>query len=159
MKRIISYLIVVDYDMYNKSIWDAIKHYYRVERVSDYITSYFSTNREGRVKITIDIIHFNLNYFISSKEALEKLDSMGYRPAELCELLAFDTNYLDTGELSIVAFGTIWDSPVHGRIVSNLEKFLIFDEANECNLWRRILDLRRMDSRWPKEQRFAAIPK
>lgn len=80
-------------------------------------SKHFKTERNGiaELKITLVCIEENL----MTKEIPEKLDQLGYRPAELHELLAFGAKYPDVQRrFPIVALGSIWqESPIIHRSI------------------------------------------
>lgn len=111
------YLLTVDYGM---KVEEAVNrgHY---DYVNSSITSQnFSTKQKGKVELVVELIHFD--HSISSAEVLKELDRMGYRAADLHELLALGENYPDVQrEFPVVALGSVRRSPHgDGRVVPYL---------------------------------------
>ena len=99
-----SYLVSVDY---GRSVEDGVKSG-RYDYTDPNITSInLATERKGTSEVVIDLIRFN--YYISTDKALSELDRMGYRPAELRELLAFGEKYPEVQrKFPIIALGSAW---------------------------------------------------
>lgn len=140
-----SYPLFVNYGM---SVEELVK-IGRYELTDQCITSKdFPTKRTGTAEILMEIIHFNR--YISTDEVLHELDKMGYRPAELHELLAFGENYPDIQrDFPIIALGSIWQFPFGERYVP----FLFIYTSKRC------LGLDLVDGDWYEVCRFAAVRK
>ncbi len=85
---------------------------------SDINSKNFPTaSQVGQVTVNVELVHFNRN--IGSEEALQELDKVGYRPANLSELLAFGAKYPDRQrEFPIVALGSVWQRLDGNRYVA-----------------------------------------
>ncbi len=105
-------------------------------------------SKRGKKEVTIGLVSFNRNMELN--EILQELDRMGFRPAELPELLAFGTAYPEKQrEFPIVALGSVWRYWFGHRRVAYL-----------CSRsGRRILRLRYFVDRWNSDYRFAAVRK
>jgi len=115
---------------------------------SDVTSKNFPTNQKGISKIKVEIIHFNR--CISTDEALQELNKLGYRPAELRELLVFGEKYPKVQcEFPIVALGSVWKNPSGHKIVPYLYKN--GRDRNLCLHW--------IDFDWYEIYRFAAVRK
>lgn len=115
----------------------------------DIISRNFPITRRGKSKVAVELIHFNR--YISTDEALRELDRMGYRPAELNELLAFGEKYPDVQRgFPVIALGSVWLSPDGSRCVSCLD-----DGSGSA----RSLDLSWVEGDWSDLCRFAAVRK
>lgn len=106
-----SYAVTVDYGM---NVEDAVR-LGRYDWVNENITSRnFPTKRRGTAEVVVELIH--LERYVSTEGALRELDKMGYRPAELHELLAFGEKYPDVQrEFPVVAPGSVWQYPGGAR--------------------------------------------
>ena len=110
----------------------------------------FPTTRTGLTDLTIELVHFGR--FISTDEALRELDQMGYRPAELHELLAFGEKYPDVHrEFPIIALGSVCRSVPGDRRPCCAYLFRYGSEY--C------LDLFYLGQGWRDDGRFAAVRK
>jgi len=125
------YPIIVNYE---RSVEDGVEagHY---DWVNSNITSeYFPTERKGTAKVEVKLIHFNRS--ISTDEALRELDRMGYRPAELHELLVFGEKYQKIQrEFPILALGSVFRNRcvVLGLSGDNSRRYLnLFVEEHDC---------------------------
>ena len=80
--------ITVDYD---KNIYSAIGegNYDEVLYFGDLM--YYRPQKSGKATIKVGLIHFDSD--LTTKEILDKIDKMGYQPAELFELLAVGAQY------------------------------------------------------------------
>jgi hypothetical protein len=139
------YTIAVDYGM---KVEDAVK-LGKYDWVNDDVTQKnFPTKGKGKTELTLELVHFDRN--ISSEEALKELDRMGYRPAELMELLAFGEKYPEIQrEFPIVALASVWQGPRGSRSVPCLCRFGS----------GRGLDLIWIGDDWSGFWRFAAVRK
>lgn len=115
---------------------------------SDITSHNFPTKQKGTAEIEVEFVHFNR--YISTDEALRELDRMGYRPAELHELLAFGEKYPEVQrEFPIVALGSVWKNRRGVRFVSSL-----------CGSGStRSLELDWFENDWLVIYRFAAVRK
>jgi hypothetical protein len=98
------YRLFVDYD---ESVEDAVKagHYDWVNLNVN--SDHFSTTQKGSRHVEMKLIHFSRA--ISSKKALKELDRMGYRPAELHEILAFGRDHPEVQrEFPIIGLASAW---------------------------------------------------
>jgi hypothetical protein len=111
-----AYPLSVDY---GRSVEDGAKAG-RYDWVNPDITSCnFPTKRKGTAEVAVELINFNRH--VSTDEALRELDGMGYRPAELHELLAFGEKYPEVQrEFPVVALGSVWQYRVGVRVVPYL---------------------------------------
>ena len=66
----------------------------------------FPTRRSGKIELTIKLVDIGRKMDI--KKALEELDEMHLRPAELLELLAFREQYPDIHRVPIIGLGSVW---------------------------------------------------
>ena len=98
-----TYLISVDY---GRNVEDGVEAG-RYHWANSNITSErFPTERKGTAKVEVKLIHFN--WSVSTNKALRELDRMGYRPAELHELLALGEKYQEIQrKFPIVALGSV----------------------------------------------------
>ena len=116
----------------------------------DITSNNFPTNREGTIDVVVELIHFGLHAV--TDEALRELDGMGYRPAELHELLAFGAKYPDIQrEFPVVALGSVWQDPCGSHYAPVL--FVDVDGS------RRRLGLGLTEYGWASDFRFAAVRK
>jgi len=140
-----AYSAVVDY---GKSVEEMVK-LGRYDWSSNNITSeHFPTKRIGKTEIVVDLVHFNRR--IGTDEALKELDRMGYRPAELYELLAFGEKYPEIQRgFPVIALGSVWRSSGGNRYVPCLGG----------SGFRRYLDLHWIEGGWGGLYRFAAVRK
>ena len=121
------YSLTVNYGL---SVEDAVKLGRYDWANSDINSSNFQTKRSGTAEVVVELIHFNR--YISTKDALSELDRMGYRTAELHELLAFGEKYPNVQrEFPVVALGSVWqdrsgvrDIPYLGRYGSERGLYL-----------------------------------
>jgi hypothetical protein len=144
-----AYHIFVDY---GRSVEDGVKagRYGRVD--FDITSRNFPTKRKGTAKIEVELIHFNRR--ISTDEALRKLDRMGYRPAELRELLAFGEKYPEVQrEFPVVALGSVWLA----RSGSRRAPCLDWDDSDHSSCLE--LSIVEFDWTWTESCRFAAVRK
>ncbi|MBI2021220.1 hypothetical protein HYS99_01765 [Candidatus Giovannonibacteria bacterium] len=115
---------------------------------SDVTSRNFPTERKGTVEVAVELIHFNRH--ISTGEVHRELDRMGYRPAELHELLAFGEKYPEVQrEFLIVALGSVWQDRGGDLRVPRLSR-----DGSE-----RTLYLGWVEDGWDEIYRFAAIRK
>jgi hypothetical protein len=115
---------------------------------SDITSRNFTTNRKGTAEVAVELVHFNR--YVSTNEALRELNRMGYRPAELHELLAFGEKYPEVQrEFPVVALGSVWHGRDGCRYVPYLDWF-----GSE-----RYLDLFWIEFDWYEVCRFAAVRK
>ncbi|MDO8240671.1 MAG: hypothetical protein Q7T51_01685 [Candidatus Moranbacteria bacterium] len=143
-KKIV-YTITVDY----ATSVDELVKLGKYDWANDNITQKnFPTTRTGKADIEIELIHFDRS--ISSEKALEEMDRMGYRAAEVHELLAFGVKYPDVQrEFPVVALGSVWQDPDGLRDVACLRR-----DASD-----RFLSLRAFGRDWTGACRFAAVRK
>ena len=140
-----TYPVTVNYDL---SVEDAVKLGLYDWANSDIAGKNFPTKRTGKVEVVVELIH--LNKVISTKDALREHDMMGYRPAELHELLVFGEKYPDVQrKFPIVALGSVWQSRSGDRSVPYLD-----GDGSE-----RILLLYWFEIDWRGIYRFAAVRK
>ena len=108
----------------------------------------FPTTRKGEVDLVLELVHFNK--VLTSEEVLKELDKMGYRPAELHELLTFGEKYPDIQrQFPVFALGSLlrlWDDDRH------VPCLLRFGGGRD-------LYLRYFSVRWGEDCRFAAVRK
>jgi len=144
------YPISVDYE---RSVEDGRKagRYYWSN--PDITSRNFPTKRNGKAEVAVELIHFNR--IVSTDEALCELDRIGYRPAELHELLAFGEKYPEVQrEFPVVALGSVW------RIRHSVRRsFPCLRMRGYMHGSRRSLSLRRSGFYWLEIFRFAAVRK
>ncbi len=139
------YPISVNYDL---SVEAAVKLGRYDWTNSDIADKNFPTTRTGKAEVAVELIHFNR--VISIKDALSELDKMGYRPAELHELLALGEKYPDVQrEFPIVALGSVWQDLFGDRYVPYLDR----------HGSKRDLYLNWIEVDWNEFFRFAAVRK
>lgn len=139
------YPVSVDYEM---SVEELVRRGRYDWSDSDITSKHFPTQRAGKAEVAIELIHFDRD--IDSDEALRKLDRMGFRPAELHELLAFGARYPDVQrEFPIIALGSVWRGPLGFRHVPCL-----YGDGSE-----RGLNLGWFGLGWGGHCRFAAVRK
>ncbi|MBU6500273.1 MAG: hypothetical protein KGJ89_00345 [Patescibacteria group bacterium] len=119
---------------------------------SDITEEHFPVLRanRGKEKVVVELIHFNRD--IDSDGAVRGLDRMGFRPAELPELLAFGAAYREKQrEFPIVALGpnSVWRGRRGDRFVVCLGR----------GSGGRVLYLGCFDGGWISICRFAAVRK
>lgn len=140
-----SHPLFVDYDLL---VEDAIKLGCYDWVNSNITAKNFSTQRTEKADVKVELVHFNR--VLLTKDVLEELDRMGYRPAELHELLAFGEKYPDIQKkFPIVALGSVWQYQSGGRGVP-------------CLYWGgsgRFLGLGWVEGDWYAIYRFAAVRK
>ena len=109
------YPVVVDYEM---NLEEVVREG-RYSRVNPNINSKnFPPTRKGKVALNIVLIH--LGRRISPKAALDELERIGYRPADLLELLVFGARYPDVQmEFCVVSLST-WENPNGYRYITQL---------------------------------------
>jgi len=140
-----TYLLSVDY---GRSIEDGVKAGRYDWANSDITSKNCPTERKGAAEVTVELIHFNR--YISTNEALRELDRMGYRPAELHELLAFGEKYSEVQrKFPVVALGSVWQSRGGDRHITYLSR-----GGSE-----RGLSLVWVGSGWDEIYRFATVRK
>jgi len=85
-----AFRVTVDYD---RTIEDMVKagKYSRVNPGMN--TDHFPVSRHGKAEIEIVLVRFNGAGYMTGGEVVSRLDIMGFRPAELPELLAFGAAY------------------------------------------------------------------
>lgn len=138
------YTISVDYGM---SIEELVRLGYYDWLDRNITSEHFPTSRTGKAEIAVELIHFDR--IINSNEALRELDKMGYRPAELHELLVFGAKYPNVQrKFIIVALGSVWQNPYDCRHVAYLDRYGS----------KRLLDLHLFGHVWWL-CRFAAVRK
>jgi hypothetical protein len=139
------YPLSVDYE---RSVEDAVK-LGRYDWANPDITSKnFPTKRTGTAEIVVELIHFNR--VVSTDEALRKLGRMGYRPADLHELLAFGEKYPEVQrEFPVVALASVWHYRLSFRYVPYLSRY-----SSKRNLY-----LNWIKNNWNELCRFAAVRK
>lgn len=142
------YPIAVDYGMRVEEAIELGKY----DWVNKSITQgHFPTEGKGKAKLKMELVHFERYTPVPYKKATEELDRMGYRPAELMELLAFGEKYPDVQrEFPIVALASVWRDSDGNRLVP----YLYGGDGS-----RRILSLDWIEFGWYKPCRFAAVRK
>jgi len=140
-----TYPLSVDY---GRTVEDGVKAG-RYDWVNSDITSRnFPTQRKGTAEVAVVLINFNR--YVSTDEALRELDRMGYRPAELHELLALGEKYPEVQlNFPIVALGSVW----HGRLGCRFVPYLGRVGS------KRTLSLGWVGDGWSEVCRFAAVRK
>lgn len=109
----------------------------------------FPTDRDGAAEVEVELVHLN-RVISDGDEAVRELDRMGYRPAELHELLALGEQRPEVQrEFPIAALGSVWRFWSGDRVVAYL-----------CRVGsERELGLRWFDGSWGAVWRFAAVRK
>lgn len=139
------YVVTVDYKM---SVEEAVGRGNYNWADPDITSKNFPMEQKGKVKLTVELI--SLCHRVSTEEALKELDQMGYRPAELLELLALGAQYPNLQTGPIVALGSVWQD-LSGQ-----------DRVSSRSIWplfERYLSLRWAKASWPVGWWFAAIRK
>ena len=140
-----TYPLSVDY---GRSVEDGVRAGRYDWANSDITSCNFLTKRKGMAEISVEIINFAR--YISTDGVLRELDRMGYRPAELHELLAFGEKYPDVQrEFPIVALGSVWRHRYGDRGVPYLRR----------HGSGRPLNLHWVEDGWREFCRFAAVRK
>ncbi len=107
----------------------------------------FPTARKGEVDLVLELVHFN--EVLTSEEVLEVLDEMGYRPAELYELLAVGAQYPEEQKKNpIVALSSDGQ-----RLASECHPYLWIGVRG------RELRCHWFGSKWGEDFRFLAVSK
>ncbi|MBI4991662.1 MAG: hypothetical protein HZB99_00390 [Candidatus Harrisonbacteria bacterium] len=119
----------------------------------NFTTKNFPTIRKGEVDLVLGLVHFN--GVLTSEEALKELDKMGYRPAELRELLVFGAKYSDIWNqfppvVSVVALGSVWLDP-NARRNHYKVPYLLMGSGG------RYMEFNCFDCRWHEGCRFLAV--
>ena len=140
-----TYLVTVNYDL---SVKDAVKAGKYDWTKDDITTKHFPSKRVGIAEQKIILVHFNRD--IKVDEAIRELDKMGFRPAELPELLALGAKYPDIQrDFPVIALGSVWRNPDGDRYCAYL-----------CGLGSvRSLNLNWFAGWWRDFCRFAAVSK
>ena len=100
------YPVTVNYD---QSIEEMVKAGKYDRKNSGIISKHFSIDRGGVSKVEIKLIQFSRT--LTSREVFDELFEMGFRFANLSELLAFGAAYPDVQrEFEILALGSVWKS-------------------------------------------------
>jgi len=82
-------------------------------------SKHFPTNRHGTSEVEMAVVHFDRK--VGNEEVLSELGKMGFRPAELQELLAFDAAYPEKGRTfpsPIIALGSVRPNGGDGEAIS-----------------------------------------
>lgn len=139
------FVLVVNYD---ESVETLVKRG-KYDWANDDITSKnFPTTRTGTAEVELHLVH--LNRLVSTEEALRELDQMGFRSAELKELLVPGAEMPNLQKrFPVVALGSVWRAPGGDRCCACLD----WDAV------RRGLNLRWFESSWDEDFRFAAVRK
>lgn len=115
-------------------------------------SKHFPTNRHGTSEVEMVVIDFD--HKVGSDEVLSELDKMGLRPAELLELLAFDSAYPETGRTfvsPIIALGSVHPNGRGGGEAISLENGVLVRLLQSINVsWY---------GEWGSSDRFAAVRK
>ncbi len=86
---------------------------------SDIGSKNFPVKRRESGKVEVHLFHFNRA--VSSDDAIKELGRMGFRPAELPELLALGAQHPEEQrKYPIIALGSVWRSPDGDRSVPYL---------------------------------------
>ncbi len=108
----------------------------------------FPNFRDHKSTVDVQLIHFNR--VISTEDALSELDRRGLKPVDLHTLLSLGAKYPDLQrQFSIVALGSVWQSPFGDRCIPYLSVYGS----------RRNLNLSLVDGGWDAICRFAAFRK
>lgn len=85
------------------------------------VAPHFPTKKSGMHEVKIELIHFDRE--ISTEDALSEIDTRGYRPADLHELLAFGSEHSEIQwEFPIVALGSVWQARDGNRLAPYLDR-------------------------------------
>jgi hypothetical protein len=140
-----AYPLSVDY---GRSVGDAVGGGYYDWASTSITSKNFPTKRQGVAEVPVELIHFNRD--ISTDKALRELDRMGFRPAEIHELLAFGEKYPEVQlEFPVVALASVWQDRYGFRYVSYLGR-----SGSERGLY-----LYRIEDDWDGIARFAVVRK
>ena len=151
------YSLVVDYE---KSIEDLIKEGRYAEADPDITSRNFPPKKKGVINVKVELIDFG-GYILDVK-ALHKMEEMGYRPADIYELLTLGKKHPKLQlQFKIVALGSVlggkyvpylykssnfpWGSPTREVFLG-----LFLNEKTEWLPWDRIYNQSRL---------FAAVRK
>lgn len=152
MNAVTFYLVTVDYGLRFEEMVEEGKY----DKISFDITSFnFPVKRKGKAKVVVELINFNRSIF--ARIALKKLAEIGYRSADLHELLALGIQYPDIQrEFPIVELDSVWRNPYNDQNVVCLCGSVSERELDICFLgtpgdW--VID----EISLPENQRFAAI--
>lgn len=140
-KSRLTFPIRVNYDL---SVESLVLNGWYIWKDTRITTENFPSIRKGEVDLVIELVHFDK--VLAPDEVLMELDVMGYRPAEILELLAFGEKYPEIPKrFPVVAHGSVWrDWHGHNRVPY---------------LDRYGTDLNSFDEKWDKRFRFAAVRK
>lgn len=98
-----SYLISVDYGI---TVEEAIR-FGNYDGVNENITQEnFPSKINGKTEVEVELIDFKK--IISTDNAFEEMDKMGYRPADLRELIVFGGEYSDLERGASIIAGPVW---------------------------------------------------
>ena len=137
---------------YERSVEDMVRagRYNHIN--SDITSKHFPTKRKGVAEVEVELIHFNWGVCVWTDETLRELDRMGYRPAELHELLAFGEKYPEIQlKFPVAAIGSVWRGGSGGYYAPHLWK-------NDLDLERALI-ISLIEDGWSKNCRFAAARK
>lgn len=141
----IAFPLKVNYDLSVESLVAHGKYDWKNDNIT---TNNFPTVRKGEANLVLELVHFNK--VLTSEEVLKELDKMGYRPAELHELLSFGEKYPDIQrQFTVFALGSLWRYWNGDRLVPYLRR---------CGGGRG-LDLSYFSYGWGGRCRFAAVRK
>jgi hypothetical protein len=107
----------------------------------------FPTTRSGALNINLHVVAFGRS--VRSDQAIDRLDEMGLRAAEIHELLALGESQQELPEGIIIALGSSWESYKGYRVVP-------------CILVSNVradVFLAGLDSQWHEGRFFAAVSK
>lgn len=140
-----TYHLSVDY---GRSVKEGVKAGRYNSADSDINSNNFQTNRNGIANIEVKLVHFNQR--INITEVLREFERMGYRPADLHELLAFGEKYQEAQrDFPILALGSIWRDNINYFHVP-----CIYGDG-----WGRFLGTCWVGCNWDEPNRFAAVRK
>ncbi len=143
-----TFRVTVDYD---RTIADMVKagKYFQPSCGRDINSDHFPVNRHGKAEVEIVIVRFNGN-FMSGDEVVRRLDIMGFRPADLSELLAFDLAYPDEQRKApIIELGSVWQGM--WGVTNGVVALMSWDA--------RCLSLQQFSQAFDPVNRFAAVRK
>ncbi len=139
------FTVTVDYTQTVEEMVQAGKYDWKN---SDISSKNFPVKRREPGKVEVHLIHFNRA--ISSDDAIKELDRMGFRLAELPELLALGAQHPDEQKkYPIIALGSVWQDPGGDRDVP----YLVRNDSG------RGLSLGWFEGGWGEDYRFAAVRK
>ena len=115
--------IIVDY---SKCLAEMIQFSNYDWATGDIAQDHFPVKGKGKVKLNIELVHYNIHYgkSIESDDTVQDMERRGLRSATLPELLGFGSAYPDKQrEFRKVALGSVWRYRFGRRYVACLCSF------------------------------------